>query len=1323
MSTSISHLLGLTRQYYTMNLNTLPFFREVNSYRRSNAISLKVLGLSIILFAFTLLFPFSNAYSSIIPNLGLHSQSGPASNNPPVTYNETVSLCEGSLYAGSILNGDYDPEGSPLVTGIIAQPSHGSVTIDATGNYIYTPVPFYFGVDQVIFSICDGTAPDALCSNDTLFLTIDAFIQSSAGNDQEICSLASTILQGNSAYPGTGSWNLISGFNVPLITMISPSAAEVTGLIPNQTAYLFEYLVSNGACESRDTMQVVNYLAPSTSFAGYDQYICSAIPATLTMGANTPSIGSGHWTYIFGPGPVNIINLNDPNTEMTGLIAGTYLFDWTIQNGNCDASSSAVFIQVTEQPNVFAGNDTTICPGQSFVSLSTSLANAYLDIDWSTSGSGTFDNPEALHPAYFPSADDLEIGMVILSLNASGNFPCGSVTDEMALYFGGNINVNAGPDDFLAPGQTAYLLGNATSSTGLAVIWSSDGDGSFDDPTLLNTTYFPGVNDAINGNIILTLSSNDPDACIFVSDDMQLQYVNGVYVNAGTDASSCGDSYTITTASAGNYSSFYWSHDGLGNLTNNNGLNPIYHPATDESGPVNITLSAIGQSPATDTVSDKMILTIAYPKARISGSSSICQDDSATLRFELEGIAPWNLTYTDGITISEIKDITQTPLLIKVKPIADHKEYTLLSIADAHCQANMTHVSGLALITILPAPVAQFGSQDECSGIPVHFQDISGPNNLIAWNWNFGDMASGIENTSNLQNPQHLYSQAGTYHVQLNITDINGCNAQINNNVNILSTPASSYSFSTHQGNHKVDFKVEGNTPSTLIENYTWYFGDGEQLTISPTQSEITHVYENSGNYTSQLLVSGENGCSGQSTQIVQVGVVPTLELVLNNNNACQQSEVTASVSYTGTYSSWIIEWGDGTAPGMESAHQTSASHIYEIPGSYNIVARIITTDFPMIVTDSISFQINIFPKPNADFSSENHCLGEETIFTNLSVSEGLGADSYSWIFGESGSTMNTSHLQEVSFRYATPGNHEAILTATNSYGCVDTIQRNIEIVLPPSASFSSDASCVGQSIHLYDQSKKGNADLNSWYWEIGGNNQTFSSTLQNPEFVLTEEGNYNLKLSISDEKGCTSKFDSTLKVSGFPMSVFNIEENYGHEQGRVKFSNGSIGGTSYYWDFGNGFTSTEAAPISNFYEDGNYTIRLVTANSSGCSDTAVMSYQQLFKGLYVPNVFSPGHTDALVGNWQPKGEKLASYRVEVYNRWQELQWSSDKLDENGSPSESWDGTFKGVPCQPGIYIWRIQATFIDGTTWQNQDIGNRENMPNLDLGTITLIR
>ena len=93
----------------------------------------------------------------------------------------------------------------------------------------------------------------------------------------------------------------------------------------------------------------------------------------------------------------------------------------------------------------------------------------------------------------------------------------------------------------------------------------------------------------------------------------------------------------------------------------------------------------------------------------------------------------------------------------------------------------------------LGSATANFAFADSaCSGSVVQFTDSStgSPNNAVTgWSWNFGDPASGPNNTSTLQNPTHVFASAGTYTVTLISTTALGCIDTLQLVVTIIGAP------------------------------------------------------------------------------------------------------------------------------------------------------------------------------------------------------------------------------------------------------------------------------------------------------------------------------------------------------------------------------------------------------------------------------------------------------------------------------------------------------------------------------------------------------
>lgn len=93
-----------------------------------------------------------------------------------------------------------------------------------------------------------------------------------------------------------------------------------------------------------------------------------------------------------------------------------------------------------------------------------------------------------------------------------------------------------------------------------------------------------------------------------------------------------------------------------------------------------------------------------------------------------------------------------------------------------YSQAGNLSTSVTSQIAVFPSPVANFSAYPQVvgqAGQTVFFTDNS--LNAWTWDWNFGDPASGANNTSTIQNPQHVYATNGNYTVTLIVTNNYGC--------------------------------------------------------------------------------------------------------------------------------------------------------------------------------------------------------------------------------------------------------------------------------------------------------------------------------------------------------------------------------------------------------------------------------------------------------------------------------------------------------------------------------------------------------------------
>ena len=114
----------------------------------------------------------------------------------------------------------------------------------------------------------------------------------------------------------------------------------------------------------------------------------------------------------------------------------------------------------------------------------------------------------------------------------------------------------------------------------------------------------------------------------------------------------------------------------------------------------------------------------------------------------------------------------------------------------------------------------------------------------------------------------------------------------------------------------------------------------------------------------------------------------------------------------------------------------------------------------------------------------------------------------------------------------------------------------------------------------------------------------------------------------------------------------------------------------------------------------------LTVENSFGCRDT----YTECFfinssSALYIPDIFAPANPALGVRTFAPKGFNLKTCEVAVFDHWGNMIWYSNEVRDGMFVGE-WDGRYNGKMMEAGVYVWKIEATFIDGKVWDGVEVG-----------------
>ena len=107
-------------------------------------------------------------------------------------------------------------------------------------------------------------------------------------------------------------------------------------------------------------------------------------------------------------------------------------------------------------------------------------------------------------------------------------------------------------------------------------------------------------------------------------------------------------------------------------------------------------------------------------------------------------------------------------------------------------------------------------------------------------------------------------------------------------------------------------------------------------------------------------------------------------------------------------------------------------------------------------------------------------------------------------------------------------------------------------------------------------------------------------------------------------------------------------------------------------------------------------------------------------KGLFVPNVFCPTHSNPELNKFTTKAIGLEEYHIQVFDTYGNLIWESRGI-EDGVPSEWWDGTLNGNVLMQDVYVWKVYAVFKDDDVWDGKKYMDKKVLKK--TGTVTLLR
>ncbi|RLD51709.1 MAG: hypothetical protein DRJ05_18145, partial [Bacteroidetes bacterium] len=449
--------------------------------------------------------------------------------------------------------------------------------------------------------------------------------------------------------------------------------------------------------------------------------------------------------------------------------------------------------------------------------------------------------------------------------------------------------------------------------------------------------------------------------------------------------------------------------------------------------------------------------------------------------------------------------------------------------------------------------------QNNCYSDTTYF-DLTTPDPVQSVSWDFGDPASGSNNTSTDLTPGHVFTSYGSFTVTANVILSTGSSYTYTKDITIFNNPQINLGNDTTLCNNDTIIL----RPGTEFVSYLWQ-DDSENDTLTVTQL---------GTY--WVTVSNYNGCTDTDS--------------ININSSLINMDLGDDSLYC-YLDSVVLHAGDQYVNYLWQDNSTDSNLIVYNDGIY-WVEVVDSNGCTGGDTINISFFRNIVDLGN----DTTLCAGE-----NYFLDAGSEFTSFLWNTSQTSQTIEVSvdgiYSVEANYYHCSSNDTAEVLfntTATSYAGSDDSICQNLPYYFSGSSSPPTAA------------------DYDSLVW-FGGdgyfNNYNILLPVYYPDNL--EIGDVELFLIAYSTNDCPNDTSSMiLTINEIPYAGFITPATSLCANNPILFQDNSTTNiVSWFWDFGDGLTSNTGPDVLHTYPMANsYTVSLTVTNASGCIDDTTIN-------------------------------------------------------------------------------------------------------------------
>lgn len=471
-----------------------------------------------------------------------------------------------------------------------------------------------------------------------------------------------------------------------------------------------------------------------------------------------------------------------------------------------------------------------------------------------------------------------------------------------------------------------------------------------------------------------------------------------------------------------------------------------------------------------------------------------------------------------------------------------------------------------------------------------------------------------------------------------------------------------------------VNTPITFNNLSTVSLNFFWDFGDDQ----TSTDFNPTHTYTEPGEYTIMLVASHPNTCNMTDTLYRTIDIQVPNSGTLDNLQLCEgESGQLGPVDYDPTHTyEWFPADNLSSSELPEPITYTTEDESYTLLIDNGACIDTLYQDVEVTVLD-------LYVPSDTTLCDENEVL---TLLATTSLEDAEFLWSSDPDFTDQLNDGPDDPDIEVNVSEAT-----TFYVQLTSGECTRTEEVNVDFIGAQTAIGGDLVACAGDTLNLNVLNPSDDLD---YFWLP---EEYIISGQNTPNVTVAVPGTTVITVESTNEDGCTAEDSAIISISGLSSDQVNATADPEViSTGDNSQLQAQPDGYDYEWFPTSSLNnSTISNPVATPDQDTWY---LLTVFDGECIhyDSVLVRVFDFICGppaIYVPNAFTPNSDDQnellyVYGNF------ITDMKLSIYDRW------GEKVFETTSQNQGWDGTFKGKPVDPDVFVYHLEAVCEGGETY-----------------------